>query len=65
MHRRAEKMYQNQKNNNPQMRMNVKVNRNPSMDARESNKKKLMYQMVQFYKEVRKYEEEKKMAQNQ
>lgn len=57
-------MYQNQKNNNPQMRMNVKVSRNPSMDARESNKKKLMYQMVQFYKEVRKYEEEKKMAQN-
>lgn len=56
-------MYQNQKNNNPQMRMNVKVSRNPSMDARESNKKKLMYQMVQFYKEVRKYEEEKKMAQ--
>ena len=56
-------MYQNQKNNNSQMRMNVKVIRSPSMDARESNKKKLMHQMVQFYKEVRKYEEEKKMAQ--
>ena len=34
------------------------------MDARERNKEKLKYQMLQFYKEVRKYEEEKQMEQN-
>ena len=52
-------MYQKQKNNNSQMRMNVKVSRNPVEYAKERNKEKLKYEVIKFYREVEKSGERK------